>query len=110
MGDLNSAIDKLMESAILQSQSLEQLMAKSCSGDANGKDPASYPVFVQNCNKLMNGLNALRLQLKGNQLRDAGPQIDAAQNTLEEMAKNMYEACPGGRSGVHPLHYGDLIN
>src|SRR4051812_11945740 len=66
--DMNSAVDKLMGDAILQSQKMVSLMTQSCPGGAHGQNPNHYDEFVKFSNEVGTTLGDLRVQLAKGQV------------------------------------------
>ncbi|MBB3455226.1 hypothetical protein FHT86_003525 [Rhizobium sp. BK313] len=110
MADINAALDKLMADAIFQAQGMVRLMTLSCPGGEHGLNPSGYEGFVNSSNEVGRILVDLRLQLARGEVSNAAPQIDAVENTLEQMIGMVHNGCSGGPSGRDPFHYGDVIN
>jgi hypothetical protein len=110
MANMNTAIDKLMGDAIFQAQRMVGLMTLSCPGGEHGLNPSGYDRFVASSNEVGRILVDLRLELARGGVNNAGPQIDAVENNLEQMIGMVHNGCSGGPGGRDPFHFGDVIN
>ncbi|MET4033593.1 MULTISPECIES: hypothetical protein [unclassified Bradyrhizobium] len=107
--DVNSAIDKLLNGATDQIQSMQNLANTNCSGESRGQNPLSYDAYKAAGDTAIKGLGSLRVALAKGQTQEAGAQLNSVIGLLDRMIEIVHNNCSGGPSGVDVLNFPKIL-